>query len=82
LLAEGEIRARLRGFIRAEILGRSDYPLRDDEPLITGGLMDSFSLAHLAVFIEKELGVRLPDAAFSVEEMDTLDRVVARVLKG
>lgn len=79
--AEGEIRERLRDFIRAEILERPDYSLGNDEPLITGGLMDSFALASLAVFIEKELGVRLPDAAFTVEDMDTLDLMVARVLK-
>lgn len=79
MLSEQEIRDKLSAFIRQEIMQRPDYPLQSDEPLITGGLMDSFSLAHLAVFIEVEIGVRLPDAAFTVEEMDTLDRMVRRV---
>ncbi len=79
-LTSDEIRARLRAFICGELLGDPTYPLRDDEPIISGGLIDSFYLAHLAVFIEEELGVIIPDVDLTVENFDTLDLMVRRIL--
>jgi acyl carrier protein len=76
-----EIRARLRAFICRELLGDPSYPLRDDEPIISGGLIDSFYLAHLAVFVEDEFGVVIPDVDLTVENFDTLDQWVARILE-
>jgi hypothetical protein len=40
-----EVRLKIKQYLCSELLNRPDYPLRDDEPLITGGLIDSFSLA-------------------------------------
>ncbi|MEW5871684.1 MAG: hypothetical protein AB1894_20615 [Chloroflexota bacterium] len=81
MLVEAEIREKLHAFLLKEILRNPAYPLRDDEPLITGGLINSFALVQVAAFIERELGVYLPDREFTVEKMDTLDQMVARVLK-
>ena len=75
-----EIRARLRAFICEELLGDPTYELRDDEPIISGGLIDSFYLAHLAVFVEDEFDVRVPDVDLTVENFDTLELMVARIL--
>lgn len=75
-----KVRDDLRGFIARTLIRDGSYPLRDDEPLITAGLVDSFALAELAVFIEREWQVFIPDAELTVERMDTLDQIVARVL--
>lgn len=72
-------REAVRAFIRRELLPRPDYPLADDEPLFSGGLIDSFSLARLGVFIESQFGVFIPDTDLTVEHMDTVDRIVRRV---
>jgi acyl carrier protein len=77
-----KIRDALKDYICAELLRRPSYPLRDDEPLITGGLIDSFCVAHLGVFIETTFGVYIPDVELTVENMDTLERIVARVARG
>jgi acyl carrier protein len=45
-------------------------------------LIDSFCLAHLGVFIESAFGVYVPDSELTVENMDTLDQIVNRVLRG
>ena len=66
---------RLRSFICTELLRDPDYPLGDDEPLISGGLIDSFSIAHLAVFIEREFAVYIADVDLTVENMDTLRQI-------
>ena len=75
-----QVKHELRAFVQSELLGRPDYPLADDEPLITGGLIDSFSLALVGVFIETKFGVYVPDTDLTVAKMDTLDQMAARIL--
>jgi acyl carrier protein len=82
MLDETIVRERLRSFITRDLIRDPDYALTDTEGIVTGGLMDSFALAEFAVYIEKEFGVYIPDADLSVAKMDTLDQMVARVLKG
>ncbi len=70
---------QIRAFITAEMIRDAKYPLKDDEPLITGGLIDSFSLVELALFIEKTFGIHLDDVDLTAENMDTLGQIVAFV---
>ena len=76
-----EMRDRLRDFVRSELLRKPDYPLAADEPLITGGLIDSFALAQIGVFVEDTFGVYVPDTDLTVANMDTIERMVTRILK-
>lgn len=78
---EQAIRAKLRKFITHELIREPDYPLRDDEGIITNGLMDSFALAEFGVYVEEAFDVYIPDADLTVAKMDTLDQMVARVLR-
>lgn len=77
---ETEVKNKLRTYICEEILKNKDYPLKNDEALISGGLIDSFSLVHLAVFIEKEIGVQIPDTDLTIETMDTINAMTERIL--
>jgi acyl carrier protein len=77
----GQIRDQLRDFVRRELLRKPDYPLGDDEPLITGGLIDSFSLAQVGVFVEDAFGVYLEDTDLTVANMDTIERMVNRIVQ-
>lgn len=76
------VREKLRTFITNDLIRDPGYPLKDDEGIISGGLMDSFSLAELGVFIEQTFDVYIPDPELTVVNMDTLEQIVARVLKG
>ena len=76
-----EVRHRLRDFVRSELLRKPEYPLAADEPLITGGLIDSFSLAQIGVFVEDAFGVYVPDTDLTVANMDTIERMVTCILK-
>ena len=76
-----EMRDRLRDFVRSELLRKPDYPLAADEPLITGGLIDSFSLAQIGVFVEDAFGVYVPDTDLTVANMDTIERMVICIVK-
>ena len=71
-----DVRRAVKEFICSELLARPDYPLQDDEPLISGGLIDSFCLAHVAVFLELRFGVYVPDVDLTVEKFDTLAQMV------
>ena len=80
-MERSEVRETLRIFVLNDMIRLPTYDLRDDEPLITGGLVDSFSLALLCVFDEERFGVYIPDPDLTVENLDTLDQMVARVLR-
>lgn len=75
------VRDKLRTYICAELIKDEDYELEDDESIISDGLMDSFSLAELGVYIDEEFSVFIPDPDLTVDKMDTLDQIVARVMK-
>lgn len=78
---EQTVRETLRSYIARELIRDESYVLRDDEGIITGGLMDSFALAEFAVYVESEFNVYIPDPDLTVAKMDTLDQMVARVMR-
>jgi len=77
-----DVKDKLRAFVLAELIRNPSYPLQDDEPLITGGLIDSFSLAHFGVFVEDTFNLYIPDTDLTVENLDTLNQMVDRVMQG
>jgi D-alanine--poly(phosphoribitol) ligase subunit 2 len=78
---QATVKAKIRAFVLRELVRDAQYPLDDDEGIISGGLMDSFSLAELGVFVEDEFGVYIPDPDLTVDKMDTLDQMTARVVR-
>ncbi|MFO7662829.1 MAG: acyl carrier protein [Chloroflexota bacterium] len=79
-MIETDVRDKLRSFIVTELIRDPGYPLADDEGIISGGLMDSFSLAELGVYVEQEFDVYIPDPELTVDRMDTLNQIIARVM--
>ncbi len=82
MLIEHEVREKLRSFITKELIRDAKYQLKDNEPIITQGLMDSFSLAELGVYVETEFNVYIPDPDLNVDAMNTLNQMVKRVMLG
>lgn len=76
-----EVRERLRAFVLNDMIRMPTYDLQDDEPLITGGLVDSFSLALFGVFVQEQFGIFIPDPDLTVENLDTLTQMVERVMR-
>ena len=74
-----EICLSLNGYIRNEILRKPDYALDHDTPLISGGIIHSFSITHISVFMEREFGVQIRDRDLTVENMDTISRMARLV---
>lgn len=78
-MEEIEIKEKLKKFICTEIMNDAEYPLKYDEPLITSGLIDSFSLAQVGVFVEIEFQIYIPDPELTVDNMNTIDAMAARI---
>ncbi len=69
----------LSGFITSGILKQPGRTLRPDEPLISSGLIDSFSLVDLALFVEDTFGVRIEDTELNAQNFDTLQQLIALI---
>ena len=78
---KAEVIAKLNEYITTQILKRPDRTLKPDEPLISGGLIDSFSLVDLSLFVEQTWGVRLDDTELIAETFDTLDQLAELIKK-
>ena len=78
---EQTVKQKIRTYILRELVRDEEYPLEDDEGIVSGGLMDSFSLADLGVYVEDEFDVYIPDPDLTVEKMDTLNLMTARIMQ-
>ena len=70
------MRDELRKFITTELMRDPTYDLKDDEPLISGGLIDSFSLVELQLFVEQQFGVFIEDTELTADAVDNINDVV------
>jgi acyl carrier protein len=50
-----------------------------DTPLITGGIVDSFSMVSLKRFLEKTYAIQIPDAQATPDAFDSVERIAALV---
>ena len=69
----------LSQFIAKEILKQPQREISVDEPLISGGLIDSFNLVDLALFAEDKYGVHIDDTELNPETFDTLAQLTALI---
>jgi len=65
----------LSKYIADKVLKQPNYPLDAKTPLVSTGLVDSFSLVDLALFIEDTFEVRIEDSELNVETFDTLSQL-------
>ena len=72
-----EITTRLTQYITAEILKQPERSIDPGETLISGGLIDSFHLVDLALFVEDNFGVHIEDSELNADTFDTLAQLVA-----
>ena len=66
-------------YVAAKVLRQPKRVIRADEPLISSGLIDSFSLVDLALYVEDQFGVHLDDSELNAATFDTLDQLAGLV---
>ena len=52
-----------------------DREIENDSPLITGGIVDSFSMVSLKRFLERKYDISIPDADASPEAFDNVNSI-------
>jgi acyl carrier protein/D-alanine--poly(phosphoribitol) ligase subunit 2 len=63
-------------YVKNEYLDEDDDEELDvDTPLISSGIVDSFSMVSLKVFLEKKYGVQIPDAKATPEAFDSVRKI-------
>ncbi len=71
----------LAQFITTKILKQPNRKIAADEPLISSGLIDSFSLVDLSLFIEDTFGVRIDDTELNADTFDSLSQLAGIILQ-
>ncbi len=66
-------------FLAEKILKQPSRKIGADEPLISSGLIDSFSLMDIALFVEDNFGVRIDDTELNSNTFDTLSQLTALI---
>ncbi len=67
-------------YIRKEYMDEDDdLDLDENTKLISGGIVDSFSMVSLKRFLEKKYQISIPDEEASPEAFDTVNSIIALV---
>ena len=74
-----DITSQLSMFIANTILKQPKRSIGDSESLISTGLIDSFSLMDLALFVEDTFGVRIEDTELNADTFDTLTQLTSLI---
>lgn len=69
-------------YIRNEYLDEDDeMTLDENTKLISGGIVDSFSMVSLKRFLEKKYFISIPDEEASPEAFDTVNSIIVLVTR-
>jgi acyl carrier protein len=64
-------------YVRNEYLeDGDDREVTYNTPLISGGIVDSFSMVSLKVFLETKYNISIPDAKATPEAFDSVDNII------
>ncbi len=75
-----ELTKVVRDYIIREYLEEGDdREITESTALISGGIVDSFSMVSLKRFLEKRYLIRIPDADATPDAFDTVENIVALV---
>jgi acyl carrier protein len=74
-----DVIAQLSAFISTRILKQPTRIVQSAEPLISSGLIDSFSLMDLALYVEDTFGVRIEDTELNADTFDNLAQLASLI---
>lgn len=66
-------------YVKNEYLEDEDQEINLDTPLISGGIVDSFSMVSLKRFLEKKYKISIPDEKATPEAFDTVNKICVLV---
>ncbi len=66
-------------YVTKEYLEDDSEALTYDTPLISGGIVDSFSMVSLKRFLENKYGIQIPDDKATPEAFDSVNKIAILV---
>ena len=75
-----DIKGTVKGFVMKEFLpGEDPAELKDDTPLITGGILDSIATLKLVGYLEETFSIQLQAHEAGADHLNTLSDIAALV---
>ena len=74
-----DIRGAVLKYVKAEYLEDDDQEITCDTALISGGIVDSFSMVSLKRFLENKYKIQIPDNKATPEAFDSVNRITSLV---
>lgn len=75
-----DVRQTIRDYVIKEYVEEGDdTEIGMETLLISGGIVDSFSMVSLKRFLEKRYDIQIPDAEATPEAFDSVERIAALV---
>jgi acyl carrier protein len=75
-----ELKTVIRDYVIKEYLEEGDdRTIGEETLLISGGIVDSFSMVSLKRFLEKRYQIRIPDEQATPDAFDTVSRIAELV---
>lgn len=75
-----DLRQVILDYVKREYLEEGDErDVTEKTPLISGGIVDSFSMVSLKRFLEKRYAIRIPDTAATPAAFDTVNSIASLV---
>jgi len=73
-----QIKDVILDYVKNEYLEEGDDRVVTYEtPLISGGIVDSFSMVSLKVFLETNYNIQIPDAKATPDSFDSVNNIVS-----
>jgi len=76
-----EIKEIVLKYVIEEYMEDENDEIKYDTPLISGGIVDSFSMVSLKRFLENKYKISIPDEKASPEAFDTVNKITDLVLE-
>ncbi len=74
-----EMEKEILEYVKKEYLEDDDTEIDFDSPLISAGIVDSFSMVSLKMFLEKKYKISIPDAKASPDAFDSVNKIATLV---
>jgi acyl carrier protein len=73
-----DLKKLIADYVKKEYLDEdSDMEVTPETKLISSGIVDSFSMVSLKVFLEKKFNIKLPDEKATPEAFDSVNNIIA-----
>jgi acyl carrier protein len=74
-----ELKTKLAEYLSNDVLRQPGRTIQPGEALLSSGLIDSFHLVDLALFVEDNFGVHIDDSELNASTFDSLDQLAGLI---